>query len=103
MSYRFTRDWCRGSVVDGTGVIVVTLLFATWLGVSSEPELERFASAARILTGLILSLAGLVIGGTMIVAGQLVSVLLDQRELLVEIHQALATGANPTMEVAGPP
>jgi hypothetical protein len=37
----------------------------------------------------------------MIVAGQLVSVLIDQRELLVEIHQALATGANPT--TAGPP
>ena len=103
MSYRFTRVWCRGSVVVGTGVIVVTLLFATWLGFSSEPELDRFASAARILTGLILSLAGLVIGGTMIVAGQLVSVLLDQRELLVDIRQALATGANPTMEVAGPP
>ena len=102
MSYRFTRVWCQASVVVGTGVIVVTLLFATWLGFSGEPELERFASA-RILTGLILSLAGLVIGGTMIVAGQLVSVLLDQRELLVEIHQALATGANPTMEVAGPP
>lgn len=103
MSYRFTRVWCRASVVVGTGVIVVTLLVAAWLGFSSDPELERFASAPRILTGLILSLAGLVIGGTMIVAGQLVSVLLDQRELLVEIHQALTTGANPTAEVAGQP
>ena len=100
MSYRFTRTWCRASVVVGTGVIVVALLVAAWLGFSSEPELERFASAARILTGLLLSLVGLVVGGTMIVAGQLVSVLLDQRELLVEIHQALTKKANPTVEVA---
>jgi hypothetical protein len=103
MSYRFTRVWCRASVVVGTGVIVVTLLLAAWLGFSGDPELERFAPAARILTGLILSFAGLVIGGTMIVAGQLVSVLLDQREFLVEIHQALTTGASPTVEVAGRP
>jgi hypothetical protein len=100
MSYRFTRVWCQASVVVGAGVVVVTLLLAGWLAFSSEPELERFAPVARILTGLLLTLAGLVIGGTMIVAGQLVSVLLDQRELLVEIHQALTTGANP---VPGPP
>ena len=62
---------------------------------------ERFASAARILTGLLVSLVGLVVGGTMIVAGQLVSVLLDQRELLVEIHQALTKKAGPAVEVAG--
>ena len=43
MSYRFTRTWCRGSVGVGTGVIVVALLLAVWLGFSSEPELERFA------------------------------------------------------------
>jgi len=41
---------------------------------------------------LIVSLAGLLLGGTMIVAGQLVSVLLDQRDLLSKIHEALATG-----------
>lgn len=100
MSYRFTRTWCRASVGVGTGVIVVALLLAAWLGFSSEPELERFASAARILTGLLVSLVGLVVGGTMIVAGQLVSVLLDQRELLVEIHQALTKKASPAVEVA---
>ena len=103
MSYQFTRIWSRASVVVGTGVIVLTVLVASWLGFSSEPELERFASASRILTGLIVSLAGLVVGGTMIVAGQLVSVLLDQRELLVEIHQALTAQANPAAEVARRP
>lgn len=101
MSYRFTRTWCRASVVVGAGVIVVALLLAVWLGFSSEPELERFAPAARILTGLLVSLVGLVVGGTMVVAGQLVSVLLDQRDLLVEIHQALTKKANPAVEVAG--
>jgi hypothetical protein len=103
MRYRFTRTWCRASVVVGTGVIVLTLLLAAWLALSSDPELERFPSAARILTGLIVGLAGLVVGGTMIVAGQLVSVLLDQRELLVEIHQALTAGASTTVDTAGQP
>jgi hypothetical protein len=43
----------------------------------------------RILAALVVSLAGLLVGGTMIVAGQLVSVLLDQRALLAQIREVL--------------
>ena len=103
MRYRFTRSWGQASVVVGGGVFVVALLLGWWLGFSGDEGFERFSPAVRILAALVVSLAGLLVGGTMIVAGQLVSVLLDQRELLVDIHQALATGASPTMEVAGPP
>ena len=62
---------------------------AAWLGFSNDGEFERFSAAVRLMAFLIVSLAGLLLGGTMIVAGQLVSVLLDQRDLLSKIHEAL--------------
>src|SRR6185436_4823602 len=92
MGYQFTRAWARGSVVIGVGVFVIAVLLAAWLGFSNDYEFERFSAAVRIVAFLIVSLAGLLLGGTMIVAGQLVSVLLDQRDLLSKIHEALATG-----------
>lgn len=101
MRYRFTRSWGQASVVVGGGVFGVALLLAWWLGFSGDDGFERFSPAVRILAALVVSLAGLLVGGTMIVAGQLVSVLLDQRELLVEIHQALTKKAGPAVEVAG--
>jgi hypothetical protein len=92
MGYQVTRAWARGSVVIGVGVFVIAVLLAAWLGFSNDYEFERFSAAVRIVAFLIVSLAGLLLGGTMIVAGQLVSVLLDQRDLLSKIHEALATG-----------
>jgi hypothetical protein len=56
---------------------------------SNEHEFEEFSAGVRMMGFLVVSLIGLVLGGTMIVAGQLVCVLLDQRELLVRIHEAL--------------
>ena len=89
MRYRFTRSWGQASVLVGSGVFAVALLLAWWLGFSGDDGFERFSPAVRILAALVVSLVGLLVGGTMIVAGQLVSVLLDQRALLVQIHEAL--------------
>lgn len=89
MPYRFTRSWGQASVLVGSGVFTVALLLAWWLGFSSDDGFERFSPAVRILAAMVVSLVGLIVGGTMIVAGQLVSVLLDQRALLVQIHEAL--------------
>lgn len=89
MRYRFTRRWGQASVFVGTGVFAVALLLAWWLGFSSDEGFERFSPAVRILAAMVVSLVGLLVGGTMIVAAQLVSVLLDQRALLVQIHEAL--------------
>jgi hypothetical protein len=89
MSYRFSRTWGQASVVVGAGVFLIALLLASWLGFSTDDEFGRFSSGVRIMAFLVVSLVGLIAGGTMIVAGQLVCVLLDQRDLLVRIHEAL--------------
>lgn len=73
----------------GAGLLAVALVVAWWLGSSGDEGFERFSPAVRILAAMVVSLVGLLVGGTMIVAGQLVSVLLDQRALLVQIHEAL--------------
>lgn len=101
MGYRFTRGWGRASVVVGAGLFVLALLLASWLGFSDDAEFERFSPAVRILAALVVSLVGLIVGGTMIVAGQLVSVLLEQRDLLAGIYQVLATRAETSGEVTG--
>jgi hypothetical protein len=90
MRYRFTRSWGQASVFVGAGLLAVALVVAWWLGFSSDEGFERFSPAVRILAAMVVSLVGLLVGGTMIVAGQLVSVLLDQRALLIQIHEALA-------------
>ena len=92
MDYQFTRAWARGSVVIGIGVLVLAVIVAAWLGFSNDYEFERFSAAVRIMAFLIVSVAGLIVGGTMVVAGQLVCVLLDQRDLLTRIHEALTRG-----------
>ncbi len=92
MDYRFTRAWGRASVVVGTGVFLLALLIGAWLGFSDDGEFQRFSTAARVLAFVTVSLVGLILGGTMIVAGQLVCVLLDQRTLLVRIHETLSGG-----------
>lgn len=102
MRYQFTRSWGQGSVVVGAGVFVVSLLLAWWLGFSSDEEFEPFSPAARILAALVVSLVGLLVGGTMIVAGQLVSAFLDQRALLVQIHEALTTKPGAPEKAVGP-
>jgi len=89
MPYRFTRSWSQASVVVGAGLFALAVLVGWWLGFSSDEGFERFSPAVRILAALVVGLVGLLVGGTMIVAGQLVSALLDQRALLVQIHEAL--------------
>ena len=101
MPYRFTRRWSQASVIVGGGVFVVALLIAWWLGFSSDDGFERVSPAVRILTGLVVSLAGLLVGGTMIVAGQLVSVLLDQRALLEQIREVLTDKAGAGEKALG--
>ena len=97
MGYGFTRTWGRTSVVVGAGVFLIALLLASWLGLSNDYEFERFSSGVRIMAFLVVSLVGVLVGGTMVVAGQLVCVLLDQRELLARIHEALTRGGAVTI------
>jgi hypothetical protein len=91
MGYRFTRTWGRASAVVGTGVFLIALLLASWLGFSNDYELAQFSAGVRIMAFLVVGLVGLLVGGTMIVAGEMVCVLLDQRDLLARIHEALTS------------
>ena len=97
MGYRFTRTWGQASVVVGAGVFLIALLLASWLGFSNDYEFERFSAGVRMMAFLVVSLVGLIVGGTMIVAGQLVCVLLDQRDLLARIHEALTRAGAETI------
>lgn len=101
MRYRFTRSWGQASVVVGGGVFGIALLLGWWLGFSGDEGFERFSPAVRILAAVVVSLAGLLVGGTMIVAGQLVSVLLDQRALLAEIRELLTERAGAGEKALG--
>ena len=101
MRYRFTRSWGQASVFVGTAVFAVALLVAWWLGFSGDEGFERFSPAVRVLTAVVVSLAGLLVGGTMIVAGQLVSVLLDQRALLADIRDVLTKTAGAGEKALG--
>ena len=92
MGYRFTRRWGQASVLVGAGVFLIALLLASWLALSNGNEFEQFSSALRIMAFLVVSLVGLLVGGTMVVAGQLICVMLDQRELLARIHETLTKG-----------
>ena len=92
MGYRFTRRWGQASVLLGVGVFLIALLLPSWLALSNGNEVEQFSSAVRIMAFLVVSLVGLLVGGTMVVAGQLICVLLDQRELLARIHETLTKG-----------
>lgn len=92
MGYRFTRRWGQASVLVGAGVFLIALLLASWLALSNGNEFEQFSSAVRIMAFLVVSLVGLLVGGAMVVAGQLICVMLDQRELLARIHEALTKG-----------
>ena len=91
MGYQFTRTWGRASVVVGAGVFVIALLLASWLGFSEDDEFAEFSAGVRIMAFLVVSVVGLLVGGTMIVAGQMACVLLDQRELLAKILEALTS------------
>lgn len=77
-------------MVVGAGVFALALLLGSWLIFSGDEEFATFSPVIRLMGGLVVSLAGLILGGTMIVAGQLVSAVLDQRDLLARIYQVLA-------------
>jgi len=64
MGYRFARGRGRASVVVGSGLFVLALLLASWLGFSNDAEFERFSPAVRILAALVVILVGLFVGGT---------------------------------------
>ena len=69
MNYRFTRIWGHASAVVGLGLIAVALLLADSALFIGPEDTARFPTAVRATAALLVILVGLIMGGTMIVAG----------------------------------
>ena len=80
MNYRFTRIWGHASAIVGLGLIAVAFLLAASALFVGPEDTERFPMAVRATAALLVMLVGLILGGTMIVAGQLACVLVEQRD-----------------------
>ena len=89
MNYRFTRIWGHASAI-GLGLIAVAFLLAASALFIGPEDTARFPTAVRATAALLVILVGLIMGGTMIVAGQLACVLVDQRDLLERILTRLS-------------
>ena len=85
MNYRFTRIWGHASAVVGLGLIAVAFLLASRALFIGPEDTAHFPTAVRATAALLVILVGLILGGTMIVAGQLACGLVDQRDLLERI------------------
>ena len=90
MNYRFTRIWGHASAIVGLGLIAVAFLLAASALFIGPEDTARFPTAVRATAALLVILVGLILGGTMIVAGQLACVLVDQRDLLERILTCLS-------------
>lgn len=86
--YRLTHLWAFGFVVAGHSVLIVAVLVAVGVVVSPamlEPQFPGMTLSLRFGLGAMVLLAGLVVGGSLVLAGQRLLVLLDQRRLLKRI------------------
>ena len=86
--YRFTQFWASILVGLGVGAMVLGVVTAGLL-VLLPAEIPVPYSGPRILAAAAAIFGGFLVGGPLILAGQLVQVLLDQRRLLAGIHRRL--------------
>jgi hypothetical protein len=87
--YRFARAWARVEMAVGVLVILVGLgLAAVALRVDPEAPLATLAGGrGRAITAAAAALAGLVVGGPIIIIGQLTLVVIEMRGRLVRIDR----------------
>ena len=91
MRYGFTRAWAKGSIAVGIGFIILGLLASAAVLVFG---LTRFSVPAVFeAQTLVVAIAcvgfGFVLGAPEIIAGQLILIFVDQRDLLARIHRCL--------------
>lgn len=122
MNVSFTRAWARVLTVIGTVVIVLGVVAAI-LAVLFAPAsaLDPFGGAAarqilglppagaaesavlRVFAACTVVLAGLVVGGPMIVSGELILIFLEQRALLARQRSLLAKILRKLPDTRGEP
>ncbi len=122
MNASFTTAWAHTLTVIGTVVIVLGVLFAILVVLFAPASaLDPFGGAAarhvfglppasapesvvvRVLAGCTVVLAGLVVGGPMVVSGQLILVFLEQRALLARQRALLVKILRKLPETREPP
>jgi len=90
--YRLAHLWAFGFVVAGHAVVVLAVLIAVGVVVSPamlEPQFPGTTLPLRVGLGAIVLLGGLLAGGVLVLAGQRLFLLLDQRRLLGRILREL--------------
>src|SRR5512145_1459745 len=90
--HRLAHLWGFGFVVAGHAIVVLAVLVAVGVVVSPamlEPQLPGTTLPLRLGLGAIVLLVGLLAGGGLVLAGQLLLALLDQRRVLGRILREL--------------
>ena len=90
--HRLAHLWAFGFVVAGHAVVVLAVLIAVGVVVSPvmlEPQFPGTTLPLRLGLGAIVLLGGLLGGGVLVLAGQRLFLLLDQRRLLGRILREL--------------
>jgi len=88
MRYRVTRAWARGSIAVGVGIIVLGLLAGAASLVFGVARVFGFG-AQELVVGIACVILGFALGAPEIIAGQLILIFLDQRDLLARIYRRL--------------
>jgi hypothetical protein len=94
MKYQFTVVWAYLLMAVGLGLILAGLAFGILLGTLGQKGLLGFKPVddvvVRVTAALLIVVAGLLVGGPILVAGQLLRLFVDQRRLLVQINRRLS-------------
>jgi hypothetical protein len=87
--YRFARAWARVEILLGVLVILVGLgLAAVALRIDPEAPLAALAGGrGRVITAVAAGLAGLVVGGPLVVIGQLTLVVIEMRDRVARMDR----------------
>lgn len=96
--YRLAHLWAFGFVVAGHSVLVLAVLIAIGVVISPamlESQLPGMTVGLRLGLGAMVLLGGLVAGGALVLAGQRLLVLLDQRRLLKRILREVRRHEEP--------
>lgn len=99
--YRLAHLWAFGFVVAGHSILVLAVLVAVGVVISPamlETQLPGMTIPLRVGLGAMVLLAGLVAGGALVLAGQRLLVLLDQRRLLRRILREVRRREAPATE-----
>ena len=102
--FRFARVWARVEILVGVLVILLGVALAA-IALRIDPEAPLAALAGgrgRAITAVAVGVAGLLVGGPLIVFGQLTLVVIEMRDRLARIDRRARRRAHGRREAAEP-